>query len=102
MTAKKQPSLFDLESFEEPVDESWRDEWKDMPEFVQEKQEAYATINVRFRDQQDLDDFAQRIGQRLTSRTKAIYHPQLPRGTNTHKWYVDAEAPQESEDSNES
>ncbi len=95
-TKTKQPTLFDLGAVEEEVSEEWREEWKDMPEFVQDKQEPYAMINVRFRDQQDLDDFSKRIGQRLTVRSKAIWHPQLPRGTTTHKWYVDEGGEDES------
>jgi hypothetical protein len=65
------------------------EEWKDMPEFVQEKQEPYQTIIVRFRCQEDVEDFAQRIGQTLTPKTKSIWHPQLVRGINAHKRWRD-------------
>lgn len=64
-------------------------EWKGMPEFVQEKQEPFAKINVRFRNQEDLDEFAALIGQKLTPKTKSIWHPFLERGINSNKRYVD-------------
>lgn len=69
--------------------ELWQDEWKDMPEFVQPKQEPYAMFNVRFRCQEDLEEFSRLIGQKLTRKTKSVWHPPLPRGLETHKRWVD-------------
>jgi hypothetical protein len=51
------------------------EEWVDMPEFVQEKKEPFAKIIVRFETQKDLEEFAQLIGQKLTPKTKSIWHP---------------------------
>ena len=65
------------------------DEWKNMPEFVQDKQEPFAKIIVRFNSQEDLDEFSNLIGQKLTPKTKSIWHPQLVRGINSAKRYVD-------------
>ncbi len=64
-------------------------EWVDMPEFVQEKQEPYACIKVRFENQEDLEEFAKLIGQPLTNKTKSIWHPKLVRGINSDKRYTD-------------
>jgi hypothetical protein len=64
-------------------------EWKDMPEFIQEKQEPYAQMIVRFRCQQDLDEFSQMIGQKLTPKTKSIWHPVLVRGLHGQKRWID-------------
>jgi len=64
-------------------------EWKDMPEFIQTKQEPYAQMIVRFRNQEDLDEFAHTIGQKLTVKTKSIWHPALVRGINSSKVYKD-------------
>ena len=50
-------------------------EWQGMPEFVQEEKEAFAKIVVRFESQAALDDFAGKIGQKLTPKTKSIWHP---------------------------
>lgn len=64
-------------------------EWKGMPEFVQDKQEPYAKIIIRFRNQEDLDEFANLVGQKLTAKTKSMWHPVLERGINANKRYVD-------------
>ena len=32
----------------------WQREWHDMPEFVQEKDEPFAMVRVRFRTQEDM------------------------------------------------
>jgi len=70
-------------------DKSWEKEWQDMPEFVQEKQKPHAQIIVRFENEEDLQEFATLIGQKLTNKTKSIWHPQLVRGINAGKRYVD-------------
>lgn len=50
-------TLFDEENL-------WQKEWKDMPEFVQNKKEPYAQIIVRFENEKDLQEFAKIIGQK--------------------------------------
>jgi hypothetical protein len=76
------PSLFE-------IDHPIFDEWKDMPEFVQEKQEPYAKIIVRFETKEDLEEFANLINQKLTQKTKSIWHPELQRGIHSARRYVD-------------
>ena len=51
------------------------EEWKDMPEFVQNKQEPYAKIIFRFEDEESLQNFAKIIGQKLTNKTKSAWFP---------------------------
>lgn len=72
---------------ESPTD--WKMEWEDMPEFIQEKQEPYSKIIVRFGSEEDLQEFAKLIGQKLTNKTTSLWHPQLIRGVNSNKRYVD-------------
>ncbi len=62
-------------------------EWEGMPEFIQEKKEAYSKIIVRFENEDDLQEFAKMIGQKLTNKTKSIWHPKLVRGINSNKRY---------------
>jgi len=71
--------------------EPWQDEWQDMPEFVQLKQEPYAQVIVRFHSQEDLDGFAKLIGQKLTRKTKSIWHPFKSHwgGEGSQKEYAD-------------
>jgi hypothetical protein len=63
-----QPSLFD-------DSKSWETEWLDMPEFVQEKQKCFAEIIVRFETEDDLKKFSELVGQKLTAKTRSIWHP---------------------------
>ena len=70
-------------------DKKWKDEWQDMPEFVQQKQESYAKIIVRFNNEEDLQEFSKLIGQKLNKKTKSIWHPKLVRGLNAGKRWTD-------------
>lgn len=76
-----------MKLFEEP--EKWQEHWVGMPEFNQEKQKPYSQIIVRFSSEEDLQEFAKIIGQKLTKKTKSIWHPQLIRGLNSTKKYHD-------------
>lgn len=67
----------------------WRKEWVEMPEFIQERQEPFAKIIVRFETEDDLNEFAKLIGQKITPKTKSIWHPQLIRGKNAGKRWRD-------------
>ena len=62
--------------------------WQGMPEFVQEKKEPFAKIIVRFKCKEDLKEFSQLINQKLTVKTKSIWHPKLERGINSKKRYI--------------
>ena len=85
-----EPKLFDESSSEESTpNHDWKEEWKGMPEYVQEKKRPYATIIVRLESKEDLEDFAKRIGQKLTQRTKSIWHPQLIRGLDCIERWAD-------------
>jgi hypothetical protein len=75
--------LFD--NLEHPI----LDEWIDMPEFTHGKQEPYAKIIIRFASKEDLEEFSKMIDQKLTNKTKSIWHPSLIRGLNSTKRYVD-------------
>ena len=41
-------------------------EWKDMPEFIQEKQESFSKIIIRCETEEDLEELAKLLGQKLT------------------------------------
>jgi len=72
------------------VTADWRDHWQGMPEFVQEKQVPYAKIIVRVEDEAALRDLMERIGQKLTPKTKSIWHPERERGATCRPFrYVD-------------
>lgn len=64
-------------------------EWVNMPEFVQEKSEPYATIIVRFETKEDLKEFGELIGQKVNVKTKSIWHPKLEHGKNAGLRWID-------------
>ena len=81
---------FNMEDKLIDIPDKYQIEWEGMPEFVQEPQKPFAKIIVRFETEQDLQDFAKLIGQKLTPKTKSIWHPQLIRGKNAGLRYTDA------------
>ena len=70
--------------------EAARREWKDMPEFEQDKQRPFAQIVVRFSSPEDLEEFAFLIGQELTNKTKSIWHPKLAKTDLQSMQYIDS------------
>ena len=78
---QEEPTLFQSEA-------DWEKEWQGMPEFSQSKQVEHGKIIVRFSNEQDLQDFARAIGQKLTSKTKSIWYPANIRGEHRGKKYV--------------
>jgi hypothetical protein len=55
-----------------------KEEWVGMPEFVQNKKEPFSKIVLRFETEEDLNDFAKLIGQKLTPKTKSLWFPHKP------------------------
>jgi hypothetical protein len=70
---------------------SWKEEWKGMPEFVQEKQEPWAKIIFRFENEDDLQEFAKLIGQKLTKKTKSSWYPYKPHVSKHESKWIDEE-----------
>jgi hypothetical protein len=50
-------------------------EWVGMPEFVQEKKEPFKELIIRFDTEDGYLDFQKIINQKLTNKTKSIWHP---------------------------
>jgi hypothetical protein len=61
-----------------------------MPEFVQEKKEPFKELVIRFETEDDYLDFQQRIEQKLTNKTKSIWHPFKSHWGLERKVYKDA------------
>ena len=66
-------------------------EWVGMPEFVQDTNEPYQKIIMRFRNATDVADFSKAIGQPITPQTKFLWYPAQVRGENSLLRYVDEE-----------
>jgi hypothetical protein len=59
----------------EQLDESFRDEWKNMPEYVQEDLTPFRVINVRFRNAEDVALFEKLMEQKITEKQKTLWFP---------------------------
>jgi hypothetical protein len=55
------------------LEESFREEWKNMPEYVQEDLTPYRAINVRFRNAEDVAEFEKLMQQKITEKQKTIW-----------------------------
>lgn len=63
--------------------------WKEMPEFVQNAIKTYKTLYVHFRNEEDYLEFQKLIGQTLTKKTKATWHPLLEKNELTLDRWID-------------
>lgn len=67
----------------------WRDEWKDMPEFVQEDLMPWRTLYVHFEDQEDLNQFIELTGYNITDLTRFVWFPEVEPKKLKNKRYSD-------------
>ena len=90
---KKTVKLTEFLGVEDEDDaEEWRKHWKDMPEFEQEEDRPFKTIYVHFRTKEDYEKFAKVVDQKLTDKTKSIWHPKLDITKNSLlRWIEDDE-----------
>ena len=63
-------------------------EWSGMPEFDQPDKTAFQSIVVNFKDQAAVDDFAKRLGQPISDRTRSLWHPPAAIETYVDKRYA--------------
>jgi hypothetical protein len=75
--------LFGYEQFD------WQKEWQGMPEFIQEDLMPFRAINVRFRNEEDVQEFAKLLGQVITPKQKALWFPFAEFRRAAHLRYVD-------------
>ena len=70
-------------------DQSWKEEWKDMPEFHMEELSSYRKIVVHFRNEEDVQKFIALMGQTVTPKQKSLWFPYLAPRRYKGKEYVD-------------
>ena len=66
----------------------WKKEWQDMPEFEMEDLSSFRKIVVHFRNQEDIDKFAELIGQKIT-KAPSLWYPEWKKRRYADKRYVD-------------
>ena len=60
-----------------------------MPEFEQDDLSPYRSLNIHFRNQEDMDDFAKIMNQQITDKTKSMWHPILIKNNYDDDVYID-------------
>lgn len=69
-------------------DGAWKNEWIDMPEFFQENLAPFRTLDIHFKNEEDVQKFAELINQKITPKNKAYWYPQKISEKYTDKVYV--------------
>lgn len=81
MSSEAQANLFDVPTVVQ-------EEWNGMPEFHQDDLMPYRTINVRFRNQEDVERFAKLMEQMITPKQKTIWFPYAePRRASAFQYF---------------
>lgn len=62
---------------------NWKQHWKGMPEFEQNDNPPFRKLIISFRNQEDFDEFAEKLDQRVTDKTKSIWYPALDKEANS-------------------
>ena len=69
--------------------ELWEREWVGMPEFKQEDLTSERKIIVHFRNEDDVDKFAELLGQTITKGQKSLWYPEKEARIHADKVWVD-------------
>lgn len=69
--------------------EPWRDEWQNMPEYVQDNLLPEYSVKINFLSAKDLQDFSELIGQPITTKTKSVWFPAQQKANLNRFVYVD-------------
>ena len=71
--------------------EWWEPEWQDMPEYTKVDMKPWRTLFVHFEERQDMLDFAELIGQRisLNHRQPSVWYPPHAIKSMKHRRFVD-------------
>jgi hypothetical protein len=72
-------------------EEEWEKNWVGMPAFNQEANPPFKTIKVHLNSLEDYEDFQRKIEQKMTEKTKSIWHPKREREYNKKLRWVEDE-----------
>lgn len=79
-----------LEIFEGDIDDPLN-EWAGMPDFNQGDLKGFKQIVVTFPSEEDMNNFSNLIGQKITRKTRSIWYPPQPTESRVDKVFVDSE-----------
>ena len=83
-------SPLDFDLFGELLEDAWKKEWQDMPEFIQEEMVPYRELTLRFESQEDVDNFSKLVDQTINPTTTFIWYPNITIERYSNKRWVDA------------
>jgi hypothetical protein len=69
MERNEQGSLFEIDPW-------WKKHWCGMPEFKQRDLTPVKQLTVNFEKQEDIEAFAELVGQTITPDTRSIWYPE--------------------------
>ncbi len=72
----------------EHANPSWKELWRNMPEYSHEDLEPSQTVKVHFANATDRESFAALVGQKITDKTRSLWYPQASIGHYTDKRYA--------------
>lgn len=69
----------------------WDDVWREMPEFIQENNDAFKIIQLRL-NKLNYADLSKKLDQNISAKTKSIWYPKLIRDENIKKrWMIQSD-----------
>jgi hypothetical protein len=69
----------------------WKQQWKEMPEFVQLNKEPLQKIVINFQTYDDVKEFAKLLGFKVTNKTKSMWFPIKQKDKPREYSYVDTD-----------
>jgi hypothetical protein len=83
MSEKREAVQLSFDGIEAP----WVEEWQGMPEFCQHDLRPMKSVIVHFDSLSNYYEFANRIGQSVTPKTKSLWYPELEFDSFINKRY---------------
>jgi hypothetical protein len=82
-----------VDSAEKAESAWWYDIWRGMPEFLHKDLSAKRTLLINFRNVEDFEEFAHKIGQRIGPRERSVWYPEAPIERETDWLWTDEDQP---------
>ncbi len=79
------------EAWQEHNYQNWREHWKGMPAYESDNLEPKKQLIINFRSEEDFLKFTEVIGQKLTLKTRSVWHPEKLRDENSLKRWIEVD-----------
>lgn len=92
MSKSKFFELSELENIEDirnDIINNWKEEWKEMPEYISKNLEPYKTVYVHFRCEEDYKNFGKVFNYNITEKTNSLWFPKLEHQELGNIEYID-------------